>query len=108
MPRARSPHSAYGRARPSRSGVCETDSTSFPDHDGESLLARTPSVAAATGSACHSGRTEPSSVLTAMGLDAPRALTAVRLSLGYDTTAADVDTAATALVASASTTLAGR
>jgi cysteine desulfurase len=80
-----------------------TLNVSFPDQDGESLLARTPSVAAATGSACHSGRTEPSSVVTAMGLDARRALAAVRLSLGYDTTAADVDTAATALAASSST-----
>ena len=85
-----------------------TVNVSFPDQDGESLLARTPSVAAATGSACHSGRTEPSSVLTAMGLDAQRALGAVRLSLGYDTTAADVDTAATALVASSATALASR
>jgi cysteine desulfurase len=83
-----------------------TLNVSFPAQDGESLLARTPSVAAATGSACHSGRTEPSSVLTAMGLDAQRALAAVRLSLGYDTTAADVDTAATALAASSSTALA--
>jgi cysteine desulfurase len=85
-----------------------TLNVSFPDQDGESLLARTPSVAAATGSACHSGRTEPSSVLTAMGFDAQRALGAVRLSLGYDTTAADVDTAATALVASSATALASR
>ena len=83
-----------------------TLNVSFPDQDGESLLARTPSVAAATGSACHSGRTEPSSVLTAMGFDAQRALGAVRLSLGYDTTAADVDMAATALLASSSTALA--
>ena len=45
-------------------------------------------------------------MLTAMGLDAQRALGAVRLSLGYDTTAADVDTAATALLASSSTALA--
>ena len=83
-----------------------TLNVSFPDQDGESLLARTPAVAAATGSACHSGRTEPSAVLTAMGLDAQRALGAVRLSLGYDTTVADVDTAATALLASSSTPLA--
>jgi cysteine desulfurase len=83
-----------------------TLNVSFPDQDGESLLARTPSVAAATGSACHSGRTEPSAVLMAMGLDAQRALGAVRLSLGHDTTAVDVDTAATALLASLSTALA--
>ena len=83
-----------------------TLNVSFPDQDGERLLARTPSVAAATGSACHSGRTEPSPVLMAMGLDAQRALGAVRLSLGHDTTAVDVDTAATALLASLSTALA--
>jgi cysteine desulfurase len=77
-----------------------TVNVSFPRCDGEDLLARTPTIAAATGSACHSGRTEPSTVLTAMGLDARRALGAVRLSLGYDTTTADVDAAAAALVAS--------
>jgi cysteine desulfurase len=80
-----------------------TLNVSFPGCDGEALLAGTPSVAAATGSACHSGRTEPSQVLTAMGLDAERALGAVRLSLGYDTTAASADAAAAALAASAAT-----
>jgi cysteine desulfurase len=47
---------------------------------------RTPSVADSTGSACHSGRTDPSTVLTAMGVDPARALAAVRLSLGSTTT----------------------
>jgi cysteine desulfurase len=77
-----------------------TLNVSFPGCDGEALLAGAPSVAAATGSACHSGRTEPSQVLTAMGLDAQRALGAVRLSLGHDTTESDVDAAAAALAAS--------
>ena len=36
-----------------------------------------------------------------MGLDAERALGAVRLSLGYDTTAAEIDAAAAALGAAA-------
>jgi cysteine desulfurase len=80
-----------------------TLNVSFPGCDGEIVLAGTPAVEAATGSACHSGRTEPSRVLTAMGLDAQRALAAVRLSLGHDTTADDVDTAATALAAGATT-----
>ena len=80
-----------------------TLNVSFPGCDGEALLTRAPSVAAATGSACHSGRTEPSSVLTALGLDAGRSLAAVRLSLGHDTTAADVDAAAAALAAGAAT-----
>jgi cysteine desulfurase len=79
-----------------------TLNVSFPGCDGEVLIAGAPSVEAATGSACHSGRTEPSEVLTAMGLDAPRALGAVRLSLGYDTTTADVDAAAAALAAAPS------
>jgi cysteine desulfurase len=83
-----------------------TLNVSFPSCDGEDLLGRTPSVAAATGSACHSGRTEPSPVLTAMGLDAQRALGAVRLSLGYDTNTADVDAAAAALIASAAAPIA--
>jgi cysteine desulfurase len=78
-----------------------TLNVSFPGCDGEALLTRAPSVAAATGSACHSGRTEPSSVLTALGLDAGRSLAAVRLSLGHDTTAADVEAAAAALAGSA-------
>jgi len=50
-----------------------TLNVSFPGCDGEELLARTQSLAAATGSACHSGRTEPSAVLTAIGLDAAAA-----------------------------------
>lgn len=76
-----------------------TLNVSFPGRDGQSVLERTPSVAAATGSACHSGRTEPSPVLTAMGLSPERALGAVRLSLGYDTTVAEIDAAAAALIA---------
>jgi cysteine desulfurase len=78
-----------------------TLNVSFPGHDGERLLACTPSIAAATGAACHSGRTEPSEVLTAMGLDRRRALGAVRLSLGYDTTSEEIDAAAAALAAAA-------
>jgi cysteine desulfurase len=78
-----------------------TLNVSFPGSDGERLLARAPSIAAATGAACHSGRTEASAVLTAMGLDADRALGAVRLSLGYGTTAGEIDAAAAALAAAA-------
>ena len=84
-----------------RDRLPNTLNVSFPGLDGEELLAQAPTIAAATGSACHSGRSEPSAVLTAMGLDADRALGAVRLSLGYGTTAADVDAAAAALAAAA-------
>jgi cysteine desulfurase len=78
-----------------------TLNVSFPNVDGEELLARAHAVAASTGSACHSGRTEPSTVLTAMGIGRARALGAVRLSLGYSTTEADVDAATAALTSSA-------
>jgi cysteine desulfurase len=50
-----------------------------------------------TGSACTTGSTEPSHVLTAMGYPAEEARAALRLSLGRVTTDADVDTAATIL-----------
>ena len=81
-----------------------TLNVSFPHVDCEDLLARAHAVAASTGSACHSGRTEPSTVLTAMDIGRGRALGAVRLSLGYTTTEADVDTAAGALTATATAT----
>ena len=45
------------------------------------------------GSACHSGATEPSHVLTAMGLTPARARASVRLSLSRLTTDAEVDAA---------------
>ena len=80
-----------------------TLNVSFPGCDGERLLAATPAIAAATGSACHSGRTEPSPVLTAMGIDLARAVGAVRLSLGYDTTQAEIDEAARLLADAAAT-----
>lgn len=53
---------------------------------GEALLAQLPEIAASTGSACHSGLTEPSSVLLAMGIDRKLALGALRISLGRWTT----------------------
>jgi len=64
---------------------------------GEEVLARTLGVAASTGSACHAGRTEPSSVLLAMGVDPTVALGALRLSLGRWTTADEIDEAVEAL-----------
>jgi cysteine desulfurase len=57
------------------------------------LLASTPGVAASAGSACHSGLDEPSPVLMGMGLSRESALSAIRISLGRWTHAADVDEA---------------
>jgi cysteine desulfurase len=48
-------------------------------------------VAASSGAACSSGGSEPSHVLTAMGVPATQALAAVRLSLGRTSTVDDVN-----------------
>jgi cysteine desulfurase len=50
-------------------------------------------VYAASGSACSSGAIDPSHVLIAMGMERSRALSSVRLSLGYASTEADIDQA---------------
>jgi cysteine desulfurase len=55
-------------------------------------------VASSTGSACVSGSTEPSHVLTAMGYPAEEARGALRFSLGRTTTAAEIAEAADAIV----------
>lgn len=78
--------------------LSNTLNISLEGADGEAILRDTPEIAASTGSACHSGHTEPSTVLLAMGLSRARALGAVRLTLGRWTTEADVDRAAAALL----------
>jgi cysteine desulfurase len=70
---------------------------------GDDLLAAVPEIAASTGSACHTGATEPSPVLHAMGLGRDRALAAVRLSVGRWTTEEDIDRAADLLANGAGT-----
>ena len=47
-------------------------------------------VAVSAGSACSSGKIEPSHVLEAMGVGADEAATAIRVSLGWDSTERDV------------------
>ena len=67
----------------------------FPGVEAETLLVALDQrdVYAASGSACSSGAIDPSHVLLAMGMDRERALSCVRFSLGYASTAADIDTA---------------
>ena len=60
---------------------------------GGEFLGHIPEIAASTASACHSGSTEPSSVLLAMGLNREDALGALRLTLGRWTSKEEVDTA---------------
>jgi cysteine desulfurase len=66
-----------------------------PGADSEALLMHLDlaGVAASGGSACSTGAMEPSHVLTAMGVPRSLALGSIRLSLGHDTTAADLERA---------------
>jgi cysteine desulfurase len=48
-------------------------------------------IAVSSGSACSSGKVQPSEVLAAMGVDAALARGAIRVSLGHSTTDAEVD-----------------
>jgi cysteine desulfurase len=67
----------------------------FRGVEAESLLVLLDraNVYAAAGSSCSSGATEPSHVLAAMNLSRADATASIRLSLGYPSTAEDVDTA---------------
>lgn len=48
-------------------------------------------IGISAGSACHSGKLNPSPILLAMGYDAAAAKRGIRLTLGKDTTEADID-----------------
>ena len=73
--------------------VPNTSNLWFDHLEGEALVIALDlkGLAVSGGSACQSGSTEPSHVLTAMGLSAVRARGSLRFSLTKDTTAADVD-----------------
>jgi cysteine desulfurase len=68
----------------------------FPGTDSEALLMHLDlaGIAASSGSACTTGSVEPSHVHAAMGIPAEAAVTAIRFSLGHDSTSDDVVRAA--------------
>jgi cysteine desulfurase len=68
-----------------------TLNVSFRGRIGAEVLASVDGLAASTGSACHSGRHEASSVLRAMGVSEELGVGAVRFSLGRTTTAEEID-----------------
>ncbi len=70
----------------------------LPERLGAELLDATPAIAAATGSACHSGVHAPAAALLAMGIQPDLALGALRLTLGRGTTHDQIDAAATAII----------
>lgn len=74
-----------------------TLSVRFPGVDGARLLATARSVAASTGSACHSGQLVPPDIVVQLGVGSISALGTVRLSLGFTTTVDHIARAADAL-----------
>jgi cysteine desulfurase len=71
----------------------------FPVATAAALMAAAPMLCLSTGSACSSAAVEPSYVLRALGLSEDAASRTLRIGLGRFTSAADVDYAASALIA---------
>jgi len=82
--------------------VPNTSNLYFDGIDGEALVIALDlrGFAVSTGAACSSGALTPSHVLTAIGLDADRARSSMRFSLGRSNTAEQVDALVEALGAS--------
>jgi cysteine desulfurase len=74
-----------------------TLNVSFINCVGAEILKGLDGVAASTGSACHSGRIELSSVLQAMGVTPEVGMGAIRFSLGRGTTREEIDVVAEGL-----------
>jgi len=66
---------------------------SFPGIEGETMLMSLDlaGIAVSTGSACSSGSTKPSHVLTAIGLTTEQAHSSIRFSLGRENIREDID-----------------
>jgi len=71
-----------------------TLSIGFADCEGDRLLRALPDIAASTGAACHAGGVALSPILQALRIPLKFAKGTLRLTTGRDTTAADVDRAA--------------
>jgi cysteine desulfurase len=85
---------------PQEERLPNTLNISFPGISGGKLMAGLPELAASLGSACHAGQEAVSPVLAAMGVPMSLARGAVRFSVGYPTTQAEVDLAAALILKS--------
>ena len=65
-------------------------------------------VAVSAGSACSSGKVQPSQVLAAMGVEPALARGAIRVSCGHGTTEADIDRCLSAWIKLSESLLKGR
>ena len=73
--------------------ICMTTNVSFEGVSGEDLLIALDlaGIAVSTGAACAAGSPEPSHVLKAMGFPRERVNSAIRFSLGRDTTEDEIE-----------------
>ncbi|MGH8007640.1 MAG: cysteine desulfurase family protein [Candidatus Binatia bacterium] len=78
---------------PKHACLANTLNVSFAGATGEGLMMGLDlaGIAVSTGSACAAGSLEPSHVLLALGRDATTAKSAIRFSVGKDTTEQDID-----------------
>ena len=86
----------FARGAPRLPNTCQF---ALPGYDGEALqmLLDRDGVSVSSGSACASGRGEPSHVLLAMGVEESLARSAVRVSVAESNTEADIDALLAAL-----------
>ncbi len=87
----RVPHAWVNSVRAPR--VPNTSNLTFPGIEGEAMVIALDlkGIACSTGAACSSGAVEPSHVLLALGLAPEDARATLRLSLGHQTTEAEID-----------------
>lgn len=71
----------------------------LPGIEGEAWLSATPGIAFSSGSACSGAEAAPSHVLTAIGLSESEARRSVRFGIGRFNTEAEIEAAATLLIA---------
>ena len=83
---------------PEAERIPNTLNVSFPGLSGGELMEGAPELAASLGSACHAGQEAISPVLAAMGVPLGQARGAVRFSVGYPTTLAEVERAGALLL----------
>ncbi len=79
--------------------LCANLSIRFDGVEAEELLLALPGLALSTGSACSTGDSKPSHVLTAIGLSRDQARGTVRIGLGAGTTDGEVDDATEQILA---------
>jgi cysteine desulfurase len=73
----------------------------FPRATAQAVMAACPQLCVSTGSACSSAEIEPSYVLRAMGVNPDAASRSLRIGIGRFTSAAEIESAADALIAAA-------